>query len=996
MSDMEDITIRDSKLRIKRLTILTDFDRLQLEKSQTFGRSDDGNSILYFGEVDRHLFQSWRCSTWFCLNEKRGFDGKKDPILEKTLHEMEQNGETFTMCVVYMCNLNHKAWFIYWREIYFALWLMAQLLYLIIEDDEKLTFYWLFINWIIMMTVYTLLMGLKGPTREMQHYCCVLVDSNGREHGIEMKRTGVKYTHPDVFQKLIKVGRGRLLSEQAWKHLEEEQKDEVDECCSCVEAKHTTGPSFRKFFPLFICDTQMQTYKKETLTKDDINIGEMYFLEKERNDRYAGCFGGPRDVDKKGTPVTLQSFTENPDEVMVTECQYPFARRDVRIDLLRKKKDMVKPKQISDLVSNYSEYEVLAHNCQTFASELMAMFHADTKSDKLYEIKKADVVLDLDVRTSSAILKDFDPQTKLYYTSAHRRTSYERCPCKNTITVFTLLRVTSYFLLAGSIRYVLYFTGYSTDFGCESYSWPFRECSRDTYIAFAVIVWGLFTTLARICVVELQQFIFIGEFSEMEERIAECFSLRRNVRAIKQRYKDQYDIRHASTISSPRELPTAAQVSISRIPNKSVTHASDDDFLRNPSPSFPLRNSDAESSDVGPLNITPKRIVASISSGSSNLDPKLPTFETDLLTSTPLETSDSSPIESPLVSDELFIKTVKYTSVPLEQYHCCGPSSVTGYACGVFWVFNLWILITFIPLLIPMFIVDYAEDRVNHVAGIFCVLLLSIVIIRYACFMNKDFTDDHDMQMQECLQMLIKCGAGALLQTDCEDIAEARDYKSIADIQTKYIGIYFGSYSSAACDKFIEKLEELYDKKSEEIEIIFISDDGDIYDFQTHACNMPEWYALDFNIEDYYSINKRLKKICGNVTRIPHFSIFERHSFEVITHFGAFAVDQDDEEFSQFPYTNAGVLGLQDHESFHLDTNEVVELTAGMSLMDMKMKQDTMREFIPMTRDRAEVSSVPDTIPTLEKPESSFRRMLSKGFSTLQISKSAPPRRSKT
>merc|ERR1711862_606477 len=99
---------------------------------------------------------------------------------------------------------------------------------------------------------------------------------------------------------------------------------------------------------------------------------------------------------------------------------------------------------------------------------------------------------------------------------------------------------------------------------------------------------------------------------------------------------------------------------------------------------------------------------------------------------------------------------------------------------------------------------------------------------------------------------------------------------------------------------------------------------------------------------------------------IPHLSIFEPGSFEVISHCAAQGVHHDDKSFSLFPYRNVGGL-LSNDESLYNESNEESDSFSERGLEIAGFTQDTMRDEMFINRDRADnTPAIPEANPVME------------------------------
>lgn len=91
--------------------------------------------------------------------------------------------------------------------------------------------------------------------------------------------------------------------------------------------------------------------------------------------------------------------------------------------------------------------------------------------------------------------------------------------------------------------------------------------------------------------------------------------------------------------------------------------------------------------------------------------------------------------------------------------------------------------------------------------------------------------------------------------------------------ENEFIGLYFSAHWCGPCRQFTPALAEFYNainKDKKQIEIIFVSSDRKITDFQTYFDSMP-WIAIPFD-----SDNRELLGDQYSIQSIPTLLIFDK------------------------------------------------------------------------------------------------------------------------
>lgn len=180
-------------------------------------RTAERNTERAFNEVlgnwNKHQSTNEFSSTFFRLNNFTPFSTRSREVsttkpvkganadtpgnVKKIKHDFEETNLAFTHLTIWSTRLKGKSFAYHWGSWYFALICAIDLLIIAFEGSADQVLW----CWLACFTGYALIIFFKGPTREMEHFFCVLLDNRCRERGIEVSTNGVTYYPPHEYIK---------------------------------------------------------------------------------------------------------------------------------------------------------------------------------------------------------------------------------------------------------------------------------------------------------------------------------------------------------------------------------------------------------------------------------------------------------------------------------------------------------------------------------------------------------------------------------------------------------------------------------------------------------------------------------------------------------------------------------------------------------------------------------------------------------------------------
>merc|ERR550534_1984230 len=111
---------------------------------------------------------------------------RQDARLSKAFEEMINFELSFSRCIVWTTKLRNKQALFHIEKILVGTLIAAELFVLAFMRKSKHCLFVIFSLWFIVFAFLGICFMIKGPLRYFEHFFCVLIDTQGREHGIEV------------------------------------------------------------------------------------------------------------------------------------------------------------------------------------------------------------------------------------------------------------------------------------------------------------------------------------------------------------------------------------------------------------------------------------------------------------------------------------------------------------------------------------------------------------------------------------------------------------------------------------------------------------------------------------------------------------------------------------------------------------------------------------------------------------------------------------------